>query len=179
MALKSTVFRAELQIADMDRNYYQTHMVTVARHPSETDERMMMRILAFMLNASENLVFAGGLTTPDEPDLWDKDLTGSISCWLMVGLPDEKNIKKALGRSNKVIIYSYGGSAADIWWSGINQGRKFTNLSVVNISQAQSASLANLAERSMKIQATIQDGIIWISSKDITLEINQNMLKKA
>lgn len=179
MALKSTIFKAELQIADMDRNYYQTHLVTVARHPSETDERMMMRILAFMLNASDSLAFANGLTTNDEPDLWDKDLTGSIALWIMVGLPDEKLIKKACGRSNKVIIYSYGGSAADIWWSSMSQGRKFANLSVVNITQAQSASLASLAERSMKIQATIQDGIIWLSSGSTSLEINQNMLKRA
>lgn len=178
MALKSTVFKAELQIADMDRNYYQTHLITVARHPSETDERMMMRILGFMLNASESLAFANGLTASDEPDLWDKDLTGSIELWVMVGLPDEKLIKKACGRSSRVVVYSYGGSAAEIWWSAINQ-RKFENLSVVNISQNQSTFLATLAQRSMKIQATIQDGIIWLSSADITLEINQQVLKKA
>lgn len=132
-----------------------------------------------MINASESLTFANGLTTNDEPDLWDKDLTGAIALWIMVGLPDEKLIKKALGRSNKVVVYSYGGSAADIWWSSISEERKFSNLSVINISQVESLLLANLAERSMKIQASIQDGIIWLSSKDTTLEINQNMLKKA
>jgi len=179
MALKSTVFKAELQIADMDRNYYQTHSVTVARHPSETDERMMMRILAFILNASDSLAFANGLTTNDEPDLWDKDLTGSIALWIMVGLPDEKLIKKACGRSSKVVVYSYGGSAAEIWWSSMSANRKFECLHVVNIDQTQSLALAMLAERSMKIQATIQDGIIWLSSAQTTLEINPNALKKA
>ncbi len=177
MALKSTIFKAEVQIADMDRNYYQNHSLTVARHPSETNERMMMRILAFMLNASKNLAFAGGLTSHDEPDLWEKDLTGSIALWIMVGLPDEKLIRKACGRSNKVIVYSYGGSAAETWWLSISHSRQLANLSVVNIEQKNSDALASLAERTMKIQATIQDGIIWVFSADVILEITLNILK--
>lgn len=178
MALKSTIFRAELQIANMDRNYYQSHSVTVARHPSETDERMMMRILAFILHASEHLSFANGLSTPDEPDLWEKDLTGSIVLWIMVGLPDEKTIKRACGRSKSVIVYSFGGSAADLWWSSLSQSLKSANVSVINIDQASSAALAALAERTMKIQATIQDGIIWLSCANVTIEISPNVLKR-
>jgi uncharacterized protein YaeQ len=176
MALKSTVYKADVQISDMDRNYYQNHTITIARHPSETDERMMMRLLAFLLNASENLIFANGLTSSDEPDLWEKDLTGSIALWIMVGLPDEKLIKKACSRSHKVIVYTYGGSAADNWWSAFNQGRNFSNLTVVNIAQTESVALAGLANRSMKFQATIQDGIIWISSTEGMLEIGLNIL---
>jgi uncharacterized protein YaeQ len=171
MALKSTIFRAELQISDMDRSYYQNHVVTVARHPSETNERMMMRILAFILNASEHLTFASGLTSNDEPDLWEKDLTGSITLWIMVGLPDEKMIKRACGRAKNVIIYSYGGTAAEIWWSSLSKSLKASNISVINITHAESTALADLAERTMKIQATVQDGIIWLSSAGITLEI--------
>ena len=116
MALKATIFKAELQIADMDRNYYHDHTLTIARHPSETDERMMVRLLAFALHADEALAFGQGLSTDDEPDLWLKDLTGAIECWIDVGLPDEKLIRKACGRSRKVFVYPYGGRGADIWW---------------------------------------------------------------
>lgn len=171
MALKSIIYRAELHIADMDRHYYHTHALTVARHPSETDERMMMRILAFALNASEHLSFANGLTSSDEPDIWEKDLTDAISLWIMVGLPDEKLIKKACGRSPKVIIYSYGGSAAELWCASLLKSRKFTNVSIVNIAQDKSMALAAMAERSMKLQATIQDGVVWLSSGNTSLEI--------
>lgn len=146
VALKSTIFKAEVQIADMDRGYYETHSITVARHPSETDERMMMRILAFIVHASDQLVFAEGLSSPDEPDLWEKDLTGAVGLWVMVGLPDEKQIKKAASRSKHVTIFSYGASAIDQWWSIIAQ-RKLTNVSVVNISQTESNALTTLVER--------------------------------
>src|SRR5258708_39391271 len=114
MALKATIFKAELHIADMERGYYQDHSLTVARHPSETDERMMVRLLAFALNADATLAFGAGLSTDDEPDLWRKDLTGSIETWIDVGLPDEKRIRKACGRAAEVLVYSYVGHAPEL-----------------------------------------------------------------
>ena len=119
MALKATIFKAELQIADMDRNYYHDHALTIARHPSETDERMMVRLLAFALNADEALVFGKGLSTDDEADLWRKDLTGAIELWIDVGQPDERRIRRACGRARRVIVYSYGGYGAAIWWNQV------------------------------------------------------------
>ena len=116
MALKATIFKADLQIADMDRSYYADHSLTVARHPSETDERMMVRLLAFALHAGEALAFGKGLSTEDEPDLWLRDLTGVIDLWIDVGLPDEKRIRRACGRAEQVYVYSYGGHGADLWW---------------------------------------------------------------
>lgn len=115
MALKSTIYKASLQIADMDRNYYHDHMLTIAKHPSETDERMMLRILVFALNAHDDLVFTKGLSTDNEPDLWQKKLNGDIERWIDLGQPDEKRIRKACGLSNQVLIYCYSGSSADIW----------------------------------------------------------------
>jgi uncharacterized protein YaeQ len=103
MALKSTIYKAELQIADMDRHYYADHALTIARHPSETDERMMVRVAAFALFAQERLEFCKGLSDTDEPDLWQKDLTGAIETWIEVGQPDERRIAKASGRSNEVV----------------------------------------------------------------------------
>jgi len=130
MALKSTIFKADLQIADMDRQYYDGHGLTIARHPSETDERMMVRILAFVLHAHEALSFGKGLSTDDEPDLWQKDLTGAIELWIDVGQPDEKRIMKACGRSNQVMIYSYS-SMSNIWWNQIaSKVDRAKNLSV-------------------------------------------------
>jgi uncharacterized protein YaeQ len=110
MAIKATVFKADLQIADMDRHYYAGHALTLARHPSETDERMMVRLLAFALFADDALTFGKGMSSDDEPDLWHKDLTGEIKRWIEVGLPDERAIRKACGRGDVVVI-SYGRAA--------------------------------------------------------------------
>ena len=88
MAIKSTIFKIDLQITDLDRNYYQTHALTIARHPSETDERMIVRVIAFALHAHASLEFGKGLSAEDEPDLWRRDLTGTIEQWIEVGLPD-------------------------------------------------------------------------------------------
>ena len=118
MALKSTIYKAELQIANMDRHYYADHSLTIARHPSETDERMMVRVAAFALFAQERLEFCKGLSDIDEPDLWQKDLTGAIETWIEVGQPDERRIAKASGRSNEVIVIAYGGRTSEIWWQG-------------------------------------------------------------
>ena len=115
MALKSTIYKADCQISDIDRGYYQPHYLTIALHPSETEERMMVRLLAFVLNAHEHLQFSKGLSTDDEPDLWKKSLTGDIELWIDAGMPDEKRIRKASNRADKVIIYTYGGRN-NVWW---------------------------------------------------------------
>ncbi len=177
MALKSTIFKADLQIADMDRQYYDGHALTIARHPSETDERMMVRILAFVLHAHEAMSFGKGLSTDDEPDLWQKDLTGAIELWIDVGQPDEKRIMKACGRSNQVMIYSYS-SMSNIWWNQIaSKVDRAKNLSVFNLPAATSQTLAKLAQRSMQLQCTIQDGQVWINGEGESIQIDLIQLK--
>lgn len=178
MALKSTIFKADLQIADMDRHYYQDHAVTVARHPSETDERMMVRILAFIRHADSLLSFGKGLSDVDEPDLWQKDLTGAIDLWIEVGLPDEKSILKACGRAAKVVVYSYGGNSA-IWWGQIgSRVERAKNLEVWHIPPATSQALAALARRTMQLQCTIQDGQAWITDGADTVAVEFDAFKK-
>jgi uncharacterized protein YaeQ len=163
MALKATIFKADLQIADMDRRYYGDHTLTIARHPSETDERMMVRLLAFALHAHEALSFGRGLSTDDEPDLWQKDLTGKIEFWIDVGLPDEKRIRRACGRARQVFVYSYGGRGAELWWQQIGDKLGRSNkLTVINLPQAGTRALAGLAARNMQLQYTIQDGQVWV-----------------
>jgi uncharacterized protein YaeQ len=177
MALKSTIFKADVQIADMDRHYYQDHALTIARHPSETDERMMMRVLAFIIHAHEALVFGKGLSSEDEPDLWQKDLTGAIDLWIEVGQPDDKRILKACGRSARVLIYSYS-ATSNIWWTQIGSRiERARNLTVIKVVPAVSMALAAFAQRSMQLQCTIQDGQIWITSNDETVQVDLIVLQ--
>ena len=179
MALKATIFRTEVQIADMDRNYYQNHTLTLARHPSETDERMLIRVLAFCRHAHEALSFTRGLSTDDEPDLWQRDLTGGIELWIDIGQPDEKRIRKACGRAEQVCIYCHSGHSAELWWRK-NQDKleRFGNLTVINIDAAASQSLARLAQRSMQLQCTIQDGHIWLGDADTSVQVDLTVWKQ-
>ena len=172
MALKATIYKADLSIADMARNYYHDHSLTLARHPSETDERMMVRLLAFALHAHEALVFANKIGNEDEPDLWLKDLTGAIDLWIDVGQPEEKQVRKACGRSRSVFIYTYSGHAADVWWGQVRSGiERLKNLTVINLPADASPALAKLAQRAMKLQCTIQDGQVWISGGSVTVPV--------
>ena len=180
MALKATIFKAELQVADMDRHYYGSHVLTVARHPSETDERMMVRLLAFAMHAQDALAFGKGLGAEDEPDLWLRDLTGSIDLWIDVGLPEEKRIRRACGRAKQVCIYCYGGHGAGIWWNqnGADLERN-GNLTVMNVPREASQSMAGLAQRNMALQFTIQDGQIWVGDDKDSIQLELVPLKAA
>ena len=165
MALKATVFRAELTVSDMDREVYEAFSLTLARHPSETDERMMVRLLAFALEAHEHLEFGGGLSTDDEPALWRKSLDGRIERWIDVGLPEPKRLKQALGRAEAVRVITYGETRVRPWWDkhakalrGLGAG-----LELLTLSDAQCAALASLCERNMQLTVTIQDGAVWFA----------------
>ncbi len=180
MALKSTIFKAELQIADMDRGYYRDHALTIARHPSETDERMMMRVLAFALHAHEALAFGKGLSTEDEPDLWQKDLTGAIELWIDVGQPDERRMRRACSRANRVFVYAYGGQGTALWWAQ-NSAKleRSRNLAVSAIAPASSGALASLAQRSMRLHFTVQDGDIWLADAENRVQVELTRLRDA
>jgi uncharacterized protein YaeQ len=180
MAIKETIFKAGLQIADMDRHYYQDHALTLARHPSETDERMMVRLLAFALHADEYLQFGQGMTDENEADLWLKDLTGAIELWIDVGIPDEKLIRKACGRASRVIVYTYGGRTADMWFAQNSKlFERLDNLRVVNLPQESTRALASLAQRTMQLQCTIQDEQVWLGNGDESVLVERIVLKEA
>ena len=180
MAPNATIFKATLHIADMDRHYYEDHAVTLARHPSETDERMMVRMLAFALHAHEVLVFGRGIGSEDEPALWQKDLTGAIDLWIEVGEPDEKLIRQACGRTKQVVVYSYGGRGTDRWWEKTRPLLvRCRNLTVINIPQDGSRALAQLAQRSMELHCSIQDGQILIGNGTDAVQIELRTLYPA
>ena len=166
MALKATIFKVDLSVADMDRNVYSDFALTLARHPSENDIRMMVRLFAFMRLADERLEFGKGLSTDEEPDLWRKELTGVIDLWIVVGQPDERWLRKASGRSERVVVFSYGGRVAEIWW---DQNRatleKLSNLTVFRLAPESTQALAALANRAMTLQCMIQDGEMLITGE--------------
>ncbi len=176
MALKSTIFKATLHVADMDRNHYADYPLTIARHPSETDERMMLRLAIFALYAEENLQFTKGLSSPDEPDIWCKSLSDEIELWIDLGLPEESRVRKACGRAKQALIVAYGQRAAPVWWQKIRGDlQRFDNLKVLEIDQDSLDALSKLAQRTMDLQCTIQDGQLWISdsANSVCVEPNQ------
>jgi len=178
MALNATIHRCALQISDLDRDYYRSHALTIARHPSETDERMMTRVLAFALNADEQLSFTRGLSQDDEPDLWQRSLSNEITLWIETGQPDEKRIKKACSRSERVLVYCYQHRAARVWWTQIaNRLERFRHLSVLKLPEGTGDQLASLAQRNMDLQCTIQDGEIWLSSETSVVQLTLEQLR--
>jgi len=174
MAISSTINKVSLNVADIDRHYYQLHELTVAQHPSETDFRFMVRLIAFMANASERLCFTKGLGDNDEPDLWQKNLTDDIELWIDLGQPDEKRIRKACGRAKQVIIYTYHDRKAKVWWEQ-QKGKleRFNNLKVFHIN-AEGAEL--MVKRAMQLQCNIQEGEIYLSDGDTNLVITMDVL---
>lgn len=172
MALKSTVVKAELQISDMDRHYYATHNLTVAQHPSETDARLMVRLLAFAMHADERLEFGRGLSQDDEPDLWRKELTGEILLWIDLGQPDEARIRKACGRSRQVVLFTYGGRSSDIWWEkNAASLARSKNLTVIDIPIETVEQLTAMMVRGMRLNVMIQDGELQMLGGDVTIDI--------
>lgn len=182
MALKATIHKAQLQISDMDRHVYGDHNLTVARHPSETDERMMLRILAYALYQPQDdlrgrLEFTKGLSEADDADLWQIDLTGEVVHWVELGQPDERRLRQIQGRSEQVTVLSYA-SSTPVWWAGIqNKLLRTPKLAVWQIPADQSQALAALAERSMQWQVSIQDGTAYVTTDKGAVEVTPQLLK--
>lgn len=172
MALQSTIYKAELAVSDLDRGHYATHTLTLARHPSETEERLMMRLLAFALHADEALEFGRGLSTEDEPDLCLKDATGAVDLWIDVGLPDERDIRRACGRARRVVVLAYGGRRAAQWWDENSAGlARNRNLRVLLVPAEAASALTGLAARSMAFALTIQDGHVYLAGDERNVEL--------
>jgi len=166
MALKATIHKVEIIINNMDAAYYHTHALTLAQHPSETIERLMLRLVVFALHANEQLAFTRGLSALDEPDIWQKSATGDIELWIELGEPDERRLRQACGLAREVWLYSYG-RGSDVWWQGMQKKvTRLKNLRVLRIAATTIAELAKLHQRTMQLQATIQDNQLWLSCGD-------------
>lgn len=172
MAIKSTIYKLKLDISNLDRHYYHIHDLTIACHPSETEQRMMIRVIAFALYANERLSFTKGLCANDEPELWDKNLTDDIELWISLGQVDKKQIKKALGRSKQVVIFTYAGQKSLTWWKqSQSKFESLSNIAIINIKTEEVNMLKKLVSRNMDLQCTIQDGLIWLSNSSETIAI--------
>jgi uncharacterized protein YaeQ len=177
MALKATIYKADLQVADMDRHYYADHALTIARHPSETDERMMVRVLMYALYAQQGIAFTKGLFDVDEPEVWVKDLTGTIKLWIDIGQPDDTRLRKACSRAGQVVVACYS-SSCEVWWKQIeNKLERLSNLTVLQVPAETSQALAALAERNMHLQCMVQDGEMWISTEAARVPVHLKRLK--
>lgn len=179
MALKATIYKADVQVADMDRHYYADHALTIARHPSETDERMMVRVLMLVLYAQDGIALTKGLFDVDEPEIWVKDLTGQIKLWIDIGQPDEVRLRKACGRAEQVIVVCHS-SSCPVWWKQV-EGKlgRLKNLQVFQLSAATSQALAALTARTMKLQCLVQDGSIWINTETASVAVELKRLTSA
>ena len=170
MAISATINKVSLNIADMDRHYYQTHEMIAAQHPSETDFRFMMRMIAFAYNASESLSFTKGLSSEDEPEIWQKSLIDDIELWIDFGQLDDKRIRKACGRSDKVIIYTYNEGKASVWWDQIKSKLdRYSNLSIFHIVVEE--DIESLVNRNMQLQCNIEDGEMYLGDEDKSFSI--------
>jgi uncharacterized protein YaeQ len=173
MALKATIFKAELQISDLVRQYYGTHLLTIALHPSETEERMMIRLLAFALYADEELKFTRGLSSVEEPDLWRQSLSGELLLWIDLGQPEVRRLRQACGRAARVVVVTYGSRAAETWWrKNQSELERLRNLTVLHLAVPEPGALAALVSRNLELQLTIDEGQLWLTAKDRTVEIN-------
>ncbi len=177
MALKATILKANIELADMDRNYYDSLQLTIAQHPSETEQRMMVRLLAFILNAHQDLQFGKGVSDEDEAAIWQINYSDEIALWIELGQLDEKRLKKASNRAKQVKLYCYGSSAATWWSQNESALSKYNRLTIEQFEQSTCDALVKLVSRNMEFQCSIQDGQLWLTSGDNTLLVETKKLK--
>ena len=177
MAIKPTIYKFRISLSDLNRDYYDTLNLTLAQHPSETIERMMVRVLAFCINAQDNLVFTKGLSEVDEPDLWVRTLDDQTALWIEVGEPSAERIKKAGHLANKVNIYSFN-SKSDIWWTQIKGKISQLKASVYKFKWEEILALAALVERTMDMSVSITGDSAYVATNLGECEVNWETLQE-
>jgi uncharacterized protein YaeQ len=176
MALGATIYKVELHVADNDRHYYASHALTIARHPSETAERMMVRLIAFSMHADENLAFTKGLSEADEPDIWLKDLTGAVELWVEVGQPTDTRILRSCGLAEQVVVYCYNGHASKIWWDSVSKKlERAKNLKIICLPIENIRSLSTQVERSMTMHVNIQENELFLTIGDKLITLSPEL----
>ena len=176
MSPKATVVKVELQVSDLDRHYYASHALTLAQHPSETDLRLLVRVIAFALHADERLEFGRGLSDEDEPALWRRDYTGAVEQWIELGQPDESRLRKAAGRAAEVVVVGYGGNASDMWWTrNASALARLSNLTVIDLDPAELEAAQPLLTRGARLTAMIQDGELQLMDAERSVALRPRM----
>ncbi|TCZ87742.1 YaeQ family protein [Lysobacter sp. N42] len=176
MSPKSTVVKVELQVSDMDRHYYASHALTLAQHPSETDLRLLVRLIAFALHADERLEFGRGLGDEDEPALWRRDYTGAIEQWIELGQPDESRLRKAAGRAAQVVVVGYGGQASELWWTRNAAAlARLRALTVIELDPQELDAALPLLSRGARLTAMIQDGELQLMDAERSVALRPRL----
>lgn len=171
MALRPTIYKLQVAVSDLDRQYYDSLNLTLAQHPSEKVERMMTRVLAYCLNAEEGLAFSkGGLSTPDEPDIWTHTLDGQLSRWIDVGEPAVDRLKKACRLTSQVSVYSFN-SKSDVWWSQSQEKLASLPVSVYQFSWADIQAVASMVSRVMELSVTISGDSVHVATDNGECEL--------
>ena len=177
MAIKPTIYKLTISLSDLNRENYDALSLTIARHPSETMERMMVRVLAFCLNFQEQLVLCKGLSDTEEPDIWAHSLDGNLELWIDVGEPSPERIKKASRIAKAVRIYSFN-SKAPTWWQQNESQFSSLDVSVYRFEWKQVQSLATIIDRGVDLSVTVSDNSIYIASEIGECELILNSLQE-
>lgn len=172
MALSSSIYRADIDLSNLNTHQYENYNLTMAKHPSESESRMMFRLLAYLYCAHEDLAFTKGLSAQDEPEIWQKDFAGDIVQWIELGLPDLKRIRQASGKSKSVKIFTHHQSKSEDWWSKI-KGSLIRNdkVEVYHLNLVEEFDLEDLVSKSMKLSCVIEDGVMHLSNDDLRIGI--------
>jgi len=178
VAIKPTIYKLRISLSDPNRNYYDTLNLTLAQHPSETLERMMMRALAYCINAQENLVFTKGLSDVDEPDIWVRTMDDQTSLWIEVGEPSADRIKKASQLAQSVRIYCFN-SKADVWWQQISGKINRLKASVYKFEWENIVNLASQVKRTMDISVSITGDSAYVATESGETDISWVILQEA
>ncbi|MGZ3788081.1 MAG: YaeQ family protein [Bacteriovorax sp.] len=179
MALKATIYKAKLSVANLNIHHYQDYNLTIAKHPSETNLRMMYRIVAFALLCQENLEFTKGLSTDSEPDLWKINYDGSVDHWIELGHPDERRIRQICSKAKQVSIYTYQDNTSLNWFKSIESVlHRFDHLSVTHLTVLDGQNIEDIVERGMNFSVSIEDNELWLSNEKERINLEINCVKK-
>ena len=176
MAIKPTIYKFRISLSDLNRHYYDTLNLTVALHPSETIERMMVRVLAYCINAQEQLTFTKGLSEVDEPDLWVRSYDDKTKLWIDIGEPSAERIKKSCRLAEKVKIYCFN-SKADVWWQQSQGKIRQLQASLIKFDWQEIQHLASLVERTMDMSVSISGDSAYIAAQKGEIEVNWQLLQ--
>jgi uncharacterized protein YaeQ len=169
MAQPSTVYKASIQLSDVDRGVYESLLATVARHPSETEERLVARLLAYAIFHEPELAFTRGICAADEPDLWVKGGDGRVRLWVEVGLPEAERIIKASRHAGRVALLACGRALPGWDRQQLPRLESIDNLTVIGIDQAFINGAAAQLERSINWSITISEGTIYMTIGEETM----------
>jgi uncharacterized protein YaeQ len=176
MALKPTIYKAQIELADSDRNCFESLSLTLAKHPSETLERMVVRLLAYCLSCTRGLEFTKGISTADEPDLWVHSDTGEIQNWIEVGHPETPRLRKACGRARQVSVYAFAKSTPTWWRLNSEALNALPHFQVWQLDWAEVQAAANLIERTVQLNASIVGGIIYLDNGTTSTSVEPTLL---